>query len=205
MARVGGRNSWIAVPAGVICLAIVGALVWLALPMVPVSIAWVGDTLRRATAPQPTASAVPTPAEQAIADGRIDCRTLYPDDLWNELTWRGGSLLNQTLSPPATTVVSLTEAVSPDVLVACEWRLESGGGIVTTLARVGADATPIAESALRGQGFACEGGGAALVCTRVQGRVVEEHTLRDGLWLASVETTWHPEEYGARLDRNVWG
>lgn len=205
MARVGGRNSWIAVPAGLVCLAVVGALVWIALPMVPVSITWVGDTLRRATAPQPEATAAPTPAELAIADGAIDCRTLYPDDLWNELIWRGGSLLNQTSAPPATAVSSLTEAVAPEVLVGCDWRLASGGGIVTTLARVDADAGVIAESALRGQGFACEAGGPALVCTRTQGDVVEEHTVRDGLWLVSVETTWHPEEYGARLDRNVWG
>jgi hypothetical protein len=35
--------------------------------------------------------------------------------------------------------------------------------------------------------------------------VREEHTLRDGLWLVSVETDWHPEEYGPRLDRTVWG
>lgn len=205
MARVGGRNSWIAVPAGLVCLAIVGALVWLALPMVPVTIAWAGDTLRRAATPQPAPTSGPTPAEQAIADGGIDCRTLYPDDLWNELAWRGGSLLNQTIAPPATEVVSLTEALAPEVLVTCEWRLASGGGIVTTLSRVDAGARPIAEAALRGQGFACDAGEAALVCTRTQGAVVEEHTLRDGLWLASVQATWHPEGYGARLDRNVWG
>ena len=53
MARVGGRNSWIAVPVGLGCAAIVGALVWLSLPMVPVTVAWAGDMLRNATSPRP--------------------------------------------------------------------------------------------------------------------------------------------------------
>jgi len=43
------------------------------------------------------------------------------------------------------------------------------------------------------------------VCVRTQGSVREEHTLRDGLWLVSVETQWHPDDYGSRLDRTVWG
>jgi len=28
--------------------------------------------------------------------------------------------------------------------------------------------------------------------------------VRDGLWLASIETSWHPEEYGVRLAAFVW-
>ena len=49
MARVAGRNSWIAVPAGLVCAAVVGTLVWLSLPMVPVTVAWAGDMLRNAS------------------------------------------------------------------------------------------------------------------------------------------------------------
>lgn len=46
MARAGGRNiavSWI---AGVICAAVVAALLWFSLPMGPVMMQFVGDTLR---------------------------------------------------------------------------------------------------------------------------------------------------------------
>ncbi|MGO1508836.1 MAG: hypothetical protein ACTHZW_12405 [Microbacteriaceae bacterium] len=46
MARADGRNlalSWI---AGLICTGVVAALVWLALPMGPVMVQYVGDTLR---------------------------------------------------------------------------------------------------------------------------------------------------------------
>ncbi|MFS0854052.1 hypothetical protein [Microbacterium sp. 179-I 3D4 NHS] len=46
MARVGGRNlamSWV---AGVICIGIVGALLWLSLPMLPVLAGFAGDALR---------------------------------------------------------------------------------------------------------------------------------------------------------------
>lgn len=204
MARIGGRNAWIAVPAGLVCAAIVGTLVWLSLPMMPVTIAWVGDTLRSTTAPRPIAPPSRTPA-QAAADGdAIDCRTLYADDLWNELLWRPGSLLNQSLAPPATTATSFADAASPDVLVTCTWHFDTGG-IVTTLSKVDAAAAAVAEDSLAGDGFSCHAAAGATVCARTQGEVLEEHTLRDGIWLVSVETLWHPDDYGPRLDRTVWG
>ncbi|MBD3943114.1 hypothetical protein IF188_15580 [Microbacterium sp. NEAU-LLC] len=204
MARIGGRNSWIAVPAGMLCAGVVAALVWLALPMVPVSIAWIGDTLRSATAPAPTRTAAPTPAQDVAAGEQVDCRSLYSDDLWNELTWHPGSLLNQTHAEPATQARAFADAVSADVVVTCAWRFDTGG-IVTTLARIDADASAIAEASLEADGFACAPAGETLDCSRTQGDVVEDHTLRDGLWLVSVETGWHPKAFGARLQREVFG
>lgn len=204
MARIGGRNSWIAVPAGLVCAAVVGALVWLSMPMVPVSIAWLGDTLRNATAPQPSATTDATPAEAAAQGTAVDCRTLYPDDLWNELTWRAGSLLSQSLAAPATTATAFADAAGPTVVVTCTWRSDNGS-IVSTLSKVDPAVAPIAEAALSGDGFACHTADAQLLCTRTQDGVLEEHTLRDGLWLVSVETQWQPDDYGARLDRGVWG
>lgn len=204
MARIGGRNSWIAVPAGLVCLAVVGALLWLSLPMVPVAVAWVGDTLRNATAPQAGAAPAQTPAQTAADGGAIDCRTLYPDDLWNELTWRPGSLLNQSKTSSTTAATAFADAAAADVLVTCSWRFDTGG-IVTTLSKVDADAGAIAEAALASDGFTCRSAPDATECTRTQGAVREEHTLRGGLWLASVETAWHPKNYATRLDRSVWG
>ncbi|MDQ0642555.1 hypothetical protein [Microbacterium murale] len=46
MAPVGGRNrvmSWI---AGVFCAGVIAALLWFALPMGPMLVDYVGDTLR---------------------------------------------------------------------------------------------------------------------------------------------------------------
>ena len=63
----------------------------------------------------------------------------------------------------------------------------------------------IAEPGLAGDGFSCASVDDAVDCTRTQGEVLEEHTLRDGLWLVSVETRWQPEEYGRRLGVAVWG
>ncbi|MFE5407362.1 hypothetical protein [Microbacterium sp. NPDC056569] len=204
MARIGGRNSWIAVPAGMVCAAVVASLVWLALPMVPVTIAWIGDTLRSATAPRPDASPAQTPARTAAEGGAVDCRTLYADDLWNELMWRPGSFLDQSAAAPATSSAAFADAAAPEVLVTCTWRFDAGG-IVTSLSKVDADAASIAEAALAADGFACRTADDATVCDRTRGAVLEEHTLRDGLWLVSVETDWHPDGYGPRLDRTVWG
>jgi hypothetical protein len=203
MARIGGRSTWLAVPAGMLCAGVVAALVWLALPMVPASVEWVGDTLRTATAPRAAPVAEKTPAQLAVG-GTIDCRTLYPDGLWSELTWTGGVLLSQSTAPPATSVTSLTDALTPNTRVTCSWRLPQGGGIVTTLALVGADAVPLAEAALRGQGFTCSTADGALRCVRSRGDVTEDQRFRDGLWLSSVETMWRPKDYGSRVAAQVW-
>ena len=53
MARVGGRNlamSWI---VGIICTAVVAVLLWFALPMGPVMVQFVGDTLRTVMPAEP--------------------------------------------------------------------------------------------------------------------------------------------------------
>jgi hypothetical protein len=205
LARTGGRNSWIAWPVGLICAAVVAALAWLAQPMIPVSVAWMGDMLRATTSP-PVAAPVEAPVSTiAIAPGDIDCRALYPDNLWAELTWTAGVLLSQDMAAPATAVTTLTDALSPSVRITCHWRTDEGGMIVSTLAGVAGDAAPIAEASLRGQGFTCTTDAAALICARTSGDVIEEQTIRGDLWLSSVETAWHPEAYGTRLAAHVWG
>ena len=155
MARIGGRSLWLAWPVGVLCAGVVGALVWLALPAVPGTVNWIGDTLRAATS-APVAAA-PSPVETAALDpdADLDCRTLYPDRLWAELTWGSDVLLDQDRTPPATSITALVDALQPVVRVTCSWR-SADGQIVTTLSRVAADASTIADAALRGQGFDCE-------------------------------------------------
>jgi len=205
LARTGGRNAWIAWPAGLLCAAVVGTLAWLAQPMLPVSVAWVGDMLRAASTPPKILPVTESVATRALAPGDIDCRALYPDRLWAELTWTPDVLLSQDAAPPATAVTTLTDALTPSVRISCHWRTDDGHTIVSTLAGVASDAGPIADASLRGQGFACVTGADAVVCTRTAGDVLEEHTIRGGLWLSSVERGWHPEEYGARLSAHVWG
>lgn len=205
LARVGGRNSWLAVPAGIACVAVVAALVWLSLPMVPVTVAWAGDMLRNATAPLPEATAEDTPARRAVEGSSLDCRALYPDGLWSEMMWSGRSLLDQGVDPPPTAATTLAEVLSPEVRLTCAWSRADGATVVSSLSVVGADAPGLVDSALRGQGFSCEAGGDALRCSGGTGEVAETHVVRDGVWLVSVETGWHPEDYPARLERQVFG
>lgn len=205
MSRIGGRNAWIAWPAALLCAAVVAALAWLALPMLPVSIAWMGDTLRASTTPPVTVAPAATVATLATQPGDIDCRALYPDSLWAELTWTPNVLLAQGGSPPATAVTALTDALAPTVRITCTWRADGGRTITSTLAVVAGDAGGIADVALRSEGFACTTDAEAVTCARSSGSVVEEHTIRGGLWLSSVGSAWHPEDYGARLAAHVWG
>ena len=205
LARVGGRNSWIAVPAGIGCLAVVAALVWLSLPMVPVTVAWAGDMLRNATAPAPAATAEDTPARRIIEGASVDCRALYPDGLWNEMMWSGRSLLDQGADPPPTAATTLNEVLAPHARLTCAWTRADGATVVSSLSAVGPDAPGLVESALRGQGYSCEAGGETLRCTGGSGDAAETHVVRDGVWAVSVETGWHPEDYAARLERQVFG
>jgi hypothetical protein len=205
VARTGGRNSWIAWPIGLLCATVVAALAWLSQPLLPVSVVWMGDMLRAATSPPVIAEPGESVAAQASMPGDIDCRTLYPDRLWAELTWTPKVLLLQDYAPPATAVTALTDALTPSVRISCHWRAADGGSVVSTLARVGADAGVIADASLRGQGFTCTTDAEAVVCSRAVGDVLEEHAIRGGLWLSSVERAWHPEAYGARLAAHVWG
>ena len=205
MARIGGRNSWIAVPAGMVCTAIVVALVWLALPMVPPSVAWAGDTLRRATAPEVAVEPTHTPSLRILAGESLDCRSIYTDSLWNELTWQGTALLDQSFDPPATAVTTLTEVLAPDVRLTCSWQIDGASAMVTTLALVGDDAPALAEAALLGQGFACSAEDGAVRCSRELDGVAEAQVVREGLWMSSVERGWHPEDFSARVEAQIWG
>lgn len=209
MARIPGRSSWLAWPAGLLCAAVVAGLVWLALPMVPVAVAWVGDTLRTATAATSAPAAAPsTPGrgpliDAAESEASIDCRTFYPSDLWLELAWRPQGLLAQDFSPPATSVTSLVDALAPTVRLSCRWEF-ADASITSTLARVGDGSAAVAEAALRGEGFACTTTEGVLECRRARGEVVEEHALSGDLWLSSVETGPAPDDYGTRLAEALW-
>jgi len=46
MARVGGRNLAVSWVAGVLCAAVIGGLLWFAVPIVPALVEFVGGTLR---------------------------------------------------------------------------------------------------------------------------------------------------------------
>lgn len=46
MAQADGRNLGMSWVAGIICVGVVASLIWLAVPMGPVLVEFVGDTLR---------------------------------------------------------------------------------------------------------------------------------------------------------------
>lgn len=192
MAKVGGRNAWIAWPAAVICAAIIAVLFWLAAPGVPGAISFIGDTLRSATS---TPEADATGADVDAEEPATDCQSLYPDRLWVELTWTTGAALSWSQSLPATTT-TLTQALSPDVRFTCTWTAEGGRSASTTLADVAEGSSAIVQAALSSEGFACGVEGERVHCERTAEEVIEIHDLRGGEWLSTVLTNWAPEEYG---------
>jgi hypothetical protein len=88
MARVGGRNAAFAWVVGVACAATVGVLAFLAIPMIPASVSWLGDAAGR-----PSTS---TPAAEATGKAAVDgvparCADLYDEALDATLTFAPGA------------------------------------------------------------------------------------------------------------------
>jgi len=196
MSRMGERSPWLAWTFGILSVGVVAALVWLAWPVLPAVVGAAGDTLRG-----PAAEAGD---EADAAQGPVDCRRLYSDALWAGLSWEPGSELTQDRSAPAVTAVELVQALAPEVRFTCAWTSDTGT-IVTTLADTAADAGTLAQTVLPGLGYGCGTVADARVrCTRSEGDVFETLEFGDGLWLSSVETTWHPERYASRVAEAVW-
>lgn len=191
MARVGGRNAWIAWPAGLFCATVVVALVVLAAPGVPGAVSFIGDALRAATQ-APFAAGEDA---EIVADAPAeDCRSLYTQPLWSAMVWSPKALLSQTHTAPVSTPEAVA-AAAPAVVVTCHWRGAAGTSISTTVSTIAPEAAGAVQATLSGQGFACEVAAADTHCVRSQAGVDEVHDLRGDRWVSSTLTGWHPDGY----------
>jgi hypothetical protein len=187
MARVGGRNVWIAWPVGIICTVVVAVLVVLAVPGIPASVIFVGDTLRAAgSAPTAKPEPAPTPAST--------CRELYSADLWSSLVWSRNNLLTQRRTPAASTPEAVA-ASGATVVVTCHWRGTAGRSMETTVSTVTPEGASAVQATLSSQGFGCQVSGDTVHCERAAGGVVEVHDIRGDRWVSSTLTNWMPDGY----------
>ncbi len=201
MARIGGRNSFVAWLAGLGCAAVLGTLVVLVAPAIPAAVTLVGDTLRGTEA---VPAFVPSPAATADDTSTPECRALYTEALWSELTQRVGGDPQQSSDAPSTTAVGLADALAPSVRVTCVFTGTNAGRIVTTVSEVADDAATIARTALVADGFSCAASGGGVDCSRTIDGVVEEDVVRDGLWVTTIFDGWQPDSYTARMAQQLW-
>lgn len=204
MARVGGRNAAFAWVVGVGCLAILGVLATLALPLIPASTTWFGTTVDTA---QGTSQTAPTSAPVAAGEeGALptECPALYDEALWATMRFTRGAVLTPSKDAPVTTATALVSALSPDVQLTCFWHADAGT-VSTTLATVPPDAGAIAAAALPGSGFTCESVDERTRCTRTDGDLTETIEAGGGLWLSTSESAWHPAGYVSRTGDRIWG
>lgn len=204
MARVGGRNAAFAWVVGVGCLAILGVLAALALPLIPASMTWFGTTVDTA---QGTSQTAPTSAPVAAGEeGALptECPALYDEALWATMRFTRGAVLTPSKDAAVTTATALVSALSPDVQLTCFWHADAGT-VSTTLATVPPDAGAIAAAALPGSGFTCESVDERTRCTRTDGDLTETIEAGGGLWLSTSESAWHPAGYVSRTGDRIWG
>lgn len=204
MARVPGRDNRIAIPVTVLSLAVVGALVWFAVPAMPLVMTWARGAAGNAAT---MLAATPTP-HAVVADGldlaETDCRELYPNELWNELTWTSDAILSQSTAGPATAMTDLVAVLAPTAARTCTWIDSGGQTVVTTFATVAPDAGAMAEAALRGQGFGCTTTDGTISCAGETDAGQEHQAVRGSLWVTTVSAAWYPEDYDERIATYLW-
>ncbi|WP_292831682.1 hypothetical protein [Microbacterium sp.] len=198
MARVGGRNAYIAWVVGIGCAATLGALAILAAPLLPASVSWMGTALG-----VPTAHPVAVEPADGAGAAPTECDQLYGEALWASLRFSAGADLTSSQDPPTTTAAALVGALQPQVRVTCFWTA-AGGTVVTTLATVVTDAGALAASALPASGFTCEAHGERSRCTRSDGDLTETIEAGEGLWVSTSERGWHPDGYASSVADQVW-
>lgn len=201
MARIGGRNSAMAWVVGLVCTAVVGALLVLAVPALPVGFQMMGDTLRAGTSAPEAAG---TGAPEAPTTATPECRALYTEALWSELTQRAGGEPVQDASPPVSSAADLSAALAPAVRVTCTFTGVNTGRIVTTVSDVPGDAAGVVKATLETTGFTCAEFGDGVRCERSTEAGVEEQTVRDGIWVATLFAGWRPDRYLERVALQLW-
>ncbi|AXA97064.1 hypothetical protein [Microbacterium sp. PM5] len=204
MARVGGRNAAFAWVVGVASAATVGVLAFLAIPMIPASVSWLGEAVGRPSTSTPAADAT---GEAGPIGGAAPtrCADLYDAALDATLTFAPGAAgLAASSDAPTTTATQLVDALRPQVVFTCAWRADAGT-VTTTLADVPTDAGPIAAAALPAAGFTCSSQGERTRCTRTDGDLTETIEAGGGRWLSTSERGWHPSDYVSRIAKRVWG
>lgn len=198
MARVGGRNTVFAWTVGVACAAVVGALVWLAAPLVPAGLVFLGEKVN-----PPTSGPVAGDGDDVASGEPAECRDLYPDALWSSLVWEKGSLLTPSDAAPASSAAGFVDALAPSVRFTCSWTSDAGA-ISTTFASVASDAGAIARTALPALGFECRDVDDRVRCTLVTDGRRETIEAGGGRWLSSVQDGWHPLRYDDEVAELVW-
>lgn len=204
MARVGGRNAAFAWVVGLGCLAILGVLAALAVPMIPASVAWFGGAVENAQGTAPTSTPVAAAGDDEPTALPTECPELYDEALWATMRFSRGAVLTPSKDAPVTTATALVTALSPQVQLTCFWHADEGT-VSTTLATVPPDAGAIAAAALPASGFGCETEGERTRCTRTDGDLTETIEAGGGLWLSTSEDAWHPAGYVSRTGERIWG
>ena len=215
MAKIGGRNTAFAWLVGVVTLAVVVGLAWLAAPMLPVVFGPTGQVVDSAFNPRPSAtsaepsptptSTAPPPAEQNRAGSPEACGDLYPRALWDQLKAADGTSLDESVEFPPSSVAGLPEALGARVTIGCQWTDASGTATVT-LADVGPSAAEAVQNILPATGFTCTPLADGIRCELPAGDVTaaETHVVRGGRWLAVVRTFPGPPFDQASAEAAVW-
>lgn len=198
MARVGGRNTVFAWTVGLVCAAVVGALVWLAAPLVPAGLLFVGEKVN-----PPTSGPVAGDGDDAGDGAPAECRDLYPDTLWSSLVWTEDSVLSPSEDAPTSAAQGFVDALAPSVRFTCAWT-SAKGDITTTLASVPADAGAIAKTALPALGFSCDPIADRVRCVLRSEERIETIETAGGVWLSTAEDGWHPSLYVDEIADRVW-
>ncbi|KHK99535.1 hypothetical protein LK09_02610 [Microbacterium mangrovi] len=209
---IGGRRWWLAWPVGILCVAAVAGMVYVAAPAVPWAVGFTLGVLEQGARTPAEPLPTPVPIESIGTALTDDCVSLYPSRLWLELALDPHTVLSQDMSAPAVELMQAMAPWHPSVRMTCGWRSATGGTVRSSLvdltASGTADATRTAiAAALTQRGFGCRvtrPDASLLTCTRRSGQVTDTAVVHGQTWLSTTETGWHPAAYTAALVQRLW-
>ena len=193
MARIGGRSRGCVAGRHAVRCASSGALVWLALPCCPGH----GQLDRRHAARGDVAPAAAAPSPRRdrrrwIAAEPPGLPHPVPRPALGGADLAGRTCCSIRHGAAGDPVTGLVDALQPVVRVTCSWRLGRWPDRHDPLAGGGRMPRPSPTPRCAGRASLRRRFGAGVACRAQQGDVVEEQAVRDGLWLASIETVVAP-------------
>lgn len=219
MARIAGRSTWFAWFVGLVCAAVLGALVYLAAPLGPAVGDWTVRTVANAVGQitgDTGTSAVETGSQSgpdAVAGGPVmpaDCTGLVSAELHQRLEGDAQAVMSIGAGEALAGVPGLAELLGAAPVLDCRWTTPAGSTAQAIVATVGDGAVGIADEMLRALGFDCTSVGEGVECTRTTAAsegvsgLIERHRVRGTVWVASVTTGWEPDGFADAVDAAVW-
>ena len=217
VARIAGRSSWFAWFVGLLCAAVLAALVYLAAPLGPAIGDWTVRTVANGLQQLSGTPSTPPTDGQAQPETPVagpivptNCEGLFSAEQNRQLAGDVQATMSVGSGEALIAVPGIAELLGAVPALDCRWVTPAGGSAQAIVATVTEGAAGTAEEMLRALGFDCTALDGGVQCVRSTDATaeaagsVETHVVRGTVWVASLTTGWQPDGFAEAVDAAVW-